>query len=87
MGNRIALFSTSEPFDQTSYNLRPIERACRVPLMCCPRTTEALIRGRLSRRPKNEDLCQDEMTVHAALIESLLAVPNALWYSSRGFLR
>ena len=36
---------------------------------------------------KNEDLCQDEMTVHAALIESLLAVPNALWYWSLGFLR
>ena len=28
-----------------------------------------------------EDLCQGEMTVHAALIESLLAMPNALWYS------
>jgi len=34
-----------------------------------------------------EALCQGEMTVHAALIESLLAVPNALWYCSRGFLR
>ena len=34
-----------------------------------------------------EDLCQGEMTVHAALIESLLAVPNALWYCSPAFLR
>ena len=87
MGNRIALFSTSEPFDQTSLQFAPNRALLSSSPDVLPANDVGIDPGRLSRRPKNEDLCQGEMPVHAALIESLLAVPNALWYCSRGFLR